>query len=321
MTAATFSFIGVTTGQSSMVRIFPRWMARLGRPEVVLEGIDLPLHAPPAAYRAVVERIRSDPASVGGLVTTHKIDLFEACRDRFDRLDPLALELGEVSAIANGPAGLTGYATDPIAAGASLDALLGEGYFRRTGGGVLLLGAGGAAAAIVLDLIGHRAADPPGRVTVVNRSRPRLDRLRAIVERRATEVAFDYRCTDDPRANDLLLERLPPGTLVVNATGMGKDRPGSPLTDAARFPLGAVAWELNYRGELAFLRQARGQPPDRRVRVEDGWDYFVRGWSEVIARVLGVDITPDVLDDLASLAGDDGAIRPALDGTGESRHP
>jgi shikimate 5-dehydrogenase len=302
VTAATFSFIGVTTGQSSMVRIFPRWMERLGRPDVVLAGIDLPLHAPPTAYRAVVERIRADPASVGGLVTTHKIDLLEACRDRFDRLDPYALELGEVSAIAKEPAGLSGYATDPIAAGATLDALLGDGHFRRTGGEVLLLGAGGAAAAIVLHLIGNRAGDPPFRVTVVNRSQPRLDRLRAIVERRTTEVAFEYRCTDDPRANDLDLERLAPGTLVVNATGMGKDRPGSPLTDAARFPLGAVAWELNYRGELGFLRQARRQPPDRRVRVEDGWEYFVRGWSEVVARVLGVNVTAAALRDLAALA-------------------
>ncbi|HSK52369.1 MAG TPA: shikimate dehydrogenase [Clostridia bacterium] len=321
MTAATFSFVGVTTGQSSMVGIFPRWMARLGHPEIVLEGIDLSLHAPPAAYRAVVERIRSNPASIGGLVTTHKIDLLEACRDLFDRLDSFALELGEVSAIAKGPAGLTGYATDPLAAGSSLDALLGDSHFGETGGEVLLLGAGGAAAAIVLHLIRHRAADPPSRVTVVNRSQPRLDRLRAIVERQATDLVFDFRCTEDPRANDLLLERLPPGTLVVNATGMGKDRPGSPLTDAARFPVEAVAWELNYRGELAFLRQARSQPPDRGVRVEDGWGYFVRGWSEVVARVLDVDITPDVLDDLATLAGDRGAIRPALDGTRESRHP
>jgi shikimate 5-dehydrogenase len=296
-------------------------MERLGRPEVVLAGVDLPLHAPPAAYRAVVERIRSDPASVGGLVTTHKIDLLEACRDRFDHLDPLALELGEVSAIAKGPAGVTGYATDPIAAGASLDALLGDGYFGRTGGEVLLLGAGGAAAAIVVHLIRGRAADPPSRVTVVNRSQPRLDRLRAIVERQATEIPFDYRCTEDPRATDLLLERLPPGTLVVNATGMGKDRPGSPLTDAARFPVEAVAWELNYRGELRFLQQARRQPRDRQVRVEDGWEYFVRGWSEVIARVLGVNVTPAALDDLTALAGDGGAIRPALDGTPESRHP
>ena len=52
---------------------------------------------------------------------------------------------------------------------------------------------------------------------------------------------------------------LPPRSLVVNATGMGKDRPGSPLRAGAAFPERSAVWELNYRGELEFLRQARAQ--------------------------------------------------------------
>jgi shikimate 5-dehydrogenase len=299
----TFSFIGVTTAQSSMVGIFPRWMARLGRPDVALEGVDLPLHAAPDAYRAVVDRIRDDPGSVGALVTTHKVDLLEAARDRFDVLDPFAAELGEVSAIAKGPGGLEGYATDPIAAGISLDAILGDGYFARTGGEVLCLGAGGAAAAIALHLVRGRTTDQPARVVVVNRSRARLDRVRAIIDRYGSAIAFEYACNEDPRRNDVLLAGMPPGSVVINATGMGKDRPGSPLTDGVRYPEAAVAWELNYRGELGFLRQARAQDPARRVRAEDGWHYFVHGWSQVVARVLHLELTDELFAALEGLAG------------------
>ena len=57
----TFYFVGVSTGQSSSRRVFPRWMEALGRPEVVLQGVDFPLHDDPANYRAFVEFVRREP--------------------------------------------------------------------------------------------------------------------------------------------------------------------------------------------------------------------------------------------------------------------
>ena len=136
------------------------------------------------------------------------------------------------------------------------------------------------------------ASQATGRasVVVVDLAPGRLDRLREIVAPRAGVVEFDYVCTDDPRRNDELLAALPEGSLVINATGMGKDRPGSPLTDRAVFPRRGIAWELNYRGELLFLHQARRQQETRQLRVEDGWLYFLRGWADVISLVLGVEI-------------------------------
>ena len=56
--APTFYFIGVTTAQSSSRRMFPLWMGALGRPEVVLAGIDLEIHAAAARYRQVVADIK-----------------------------------------------------------------------------------------------------------------------------------------------------------------------------------------------------------------------------------------------------------------------
>ena len=92
-------FIGVTTGSSSSVRIFPKWAEILGLGQCSLVGIDLKIHDRPENYREVVEFIRSDTLSLGALVTTHMMDLFAACEDIFEILDPLAKEIGEVSRI------------------------------------------------------------------------------------------------------------------------------------------------------------------------------------------------------------------------------
>ena len=125
----TFYFIGVTTGKSAMVRLFPIWAAALGRGEVVFEGVDLKLHDTPEAYRQAVAQIKYDPLSIGALVTTHKIDLFEAARDMFDYLDPYAILCNEISSISKLEGRLEGHAKDPISAGKSLDAVIGEAYF------------------------------------------------------------------------------------------------------------------------------------------------------------------------------------------------
>ena len=42
-TKPTFYFVGVTTGKSSIMKVFPLWMEALGRSDVVIEGIDYPI--------------------------------------------------------------------------------------------------------------------------------------------------------------------------------------------------------------------------------------------------------------------------------------
>jgi shikimate 5-dehydrogenase len=90
--------------------------------------------------------------------------------------------------------------------------------------------------------------------------------------------------------------------LVINATGLGKDRPGSPITDEGRFPRRAVVWELNYRGALDFLQQARRTAVERALTVHDGWEYFIHGWSCVIADVFHVDIPMEQIPRLGEIA-------------------
>ena len=299
----TMYFIGVTTGKSSINKVFPLWMDVLGRPEVVLRGIDHPMHDDPARYRASVAQIKHDPNSLGALVTTHKIDLYNAAREMFDYFDLYAQITGELSSISKLDGRLEGHAKDPITAGLSLEAIIDDGYFGRTGGDILCLGAGGSAVATLLHLINKPdAVDRPARFIVVNRSQGRLDHMRQMVEQVGSDIAVEYICNADPAENDRLMAALPDYSIVINATGMGKDSPGSPITDAGVFPRRGIAWEFNYRCELDFLHQSLRQVESRELTVEDGWIYFVHGWSQVVAQVLHVDLTPEVFGRLERAA-------------------
>lgn len=299
----TFYFIGVTTGKSSIMKVFPLWMKVLDRPEVVLEGVDCRIHDISEVYRQAVAQIKYDPLSVGALVTTHKIDLLTAARDMFDYLDPYAMITDEVSSISKLDSRLEGHAKDPISAGASLDAIIEKGYFGRTHGDVLCFGAGGSAIATLLHLINKKdKEDRPARFTFVNRSQGRLDHAREMVSGQKTDIEAEYICNSDPTVNDKIMEKFPPYSLIINATGMGKDTPGSPITWNGQFPLNSIAWEFNYRGELDFMHQSLAQVESRKVKVEDGWIYFVHGWTQVVSQVLHFDLTPAVFNKLNEAA-------------------
>jgi shikimate dehydrogenase len=299
----TFYFIGVTTTKSSIMKVFPLWMEVLGRPDIVIEGVDLKIHDTREAYRAATAQIKYDPLSLGALVTTHKMDLYTAAKDMFDYFDPYALVTDEISSISKLDGRLEGHAKDPITAGLSLDAIVGKDYFGRTGGQILIFGAGGSSVATLLHLINKKdAGDRPEKVIVINRSQPRLDHLREMVENQGGQFEVEYICNADPRLNDETMARLPEHSIVINATGMGKDTPGSPVTNDGLFPRHGIAWEFNYRGELDFMHQALAQVDSRDVRVEDGWLYFVHGWTQVVAQVLHVDLSPDLFDRLEKAA-------------------
>ena len=287
----TMYFIGVTTGASSIMRVFPMWARHLELGDCAIQGVDCAPHDDPAVYRRVVACIKSDALALGALVTTHKLDLLAAARDLFDALCPHARLMGEVSSISKQGPRLIGHAKDPLTSALALRAFLPEGYFRDTGAEVLVLGAGGSSLALTSHLMEACApGDRPSRIVVSNRSAPRLDEMRRIHARINPGIAVEYHLCPQPEDNDRLLAGLGPGALVVNATGLGKDAPGSPLTGAERFPENGIAWDFNYRGDLLFLRQARAHAAARRLRVEDGWVYFIHGWTRVIAEVFHCDI-------------------------------
>lgn len=286
----TIYFIGVTTGKSSIMKVFPRWAEALGLGDAAIVGIDCKLHDDPRVYRRIVEHIRRDPLSMGALVTTHKLDLLRACRDQFDRLDPWAELIGEVSSISKRGSDLVGHAKDPITAGLSLEAIIPEHAWAKTGGTLCLLGAGGASSALSCYLLDRARVGRPKHIVVTARGNARLDELKHLHDRMGRTTEVSYVLCPTPADNDAVVAKLPPRSLVANATGLGKDAPGSPLTNDVVFPDQGYAWDFNYRGDLVFLDQARDQAVARRLTVEDGWVYFLHGWTRVIAEVFDVDI-------------------------------
>jgi shikimate 5-dehydrogenase len=305
-TERTLYFIGVTTGQSSIMQVYPRWAKEaLGLGDTVIKGIDLEIHAPAEDYRKVVEFIKNDPLSIGALVTTHKIDLYNATQDMFEYLDPYAKMFGELSSISKKDGRLEGYAKDPISSGLTLDSFVPANYWAEKGGELFIMGAGGSAIAICSHLLkSSNGKNIPSKVVIANRSKPRLDEIEHLIKEINPDVPAEFHLTPNTEDNDKVLAGIKPNSLIINATGLGKDRPGSPLSDHCVYPKDSLVWELNYRGDLTFMKQAQAQVEEKNLYIEDGWTYFIHGWTQVIAEVFHIDITGEVFDKCDKIARD-----------------
>ena len=298
---AKLVFIGVSTGGSSIMRIFPVWSDILGlNCEIV--GVDLPLRAPAATYRRVLRDIVTQPTAKGALITAHKIDMLRACRDQIDELDHYARICDEVSCIFKRDGRRLGFAKDPISSAQALAHFVPRGHWRNGARDVLCLGAGGAAVAISVCMA--RASAHPRRFVLTDIAPERLESIRRVHQRLDTQLTFEYHLSESAQDNDRLLCGLLPGSLVINATGLGKDRPGSPLSPEAGFPQDGLVWELNYRGARDFMRAAEAQADARNLTVEDGWMYFLHGWSEVIAEIFDLELDSATFARLSKAAVD-----------------
>jgi len=296
-------FIGVTTEKSSIMKIFPKWAEELGLENVIIKGIDLPIHASVEEYRDVVSLIKNDPLTKGALVTTHKIDLYNACRDLFDFIDPYAEALCEVSSLSQKDGKFCAHAKDPISSGLALEHFVPADFWKKHGGEIVLLGAGGSSLAMTLYFADETHKDNvPKKVTICNRSVPRLESAEKHLKRITHRFPIEYVHNPNPKDNDSIIAKLPPHSLIVNATGLGKDAPGSPTTDNVNYPDNSLVWEINYRGELVFMYQANAQKEMKNLHVEDGWIYFIHGWTQVISEVFQIPIENETLDRLSEIA-------------------
>jgi shikimate 5-dehydrogenase len=303
----TFYFIGVTTGQSAIMKVFPKWAEYL---ELNAEfvGIDMKIHDRPENYVAVAEFLKNDEKSLGALVTTHKIDMYHACKEAgvFDDFDIYAAMLEEISCISKLEGRYRGHAKDPITAGLAFEALVPPDYFAEGNKEIFILGAGGSSVALCFYLMQRisEKEQSPEKIIVSNRSQKRLNNLVRMLKSHQKVVVETFCVGEEPEKNDRIMKSLSAGSIIVNATGKGKDSPGSPVSDQAPWPDGGLVWEFNYRGELDFLRQAQANQVDCHLRIEDGWLYFIHGWTRVIAEVFHVDIPTSgpVFDDLCRIA-------------------
>lgn len=301
----TMYFIGVTTNKSSIMKVFPAWSKYLDL-DAEMKGVDFAPNSEPDAYRQVVKFIKDDPLSLGGLVTTHKVNLLKASKDLFDELDPYARTLHEISSISKRHNRLVGHAKDPISAGASFDAIVPDGYWKASGGELCILGSGGSSLALTLYLHNKKLnnLDTPHKIVVTARREAPLTEMRNVHQQIGFNIPVEYILAPTPIEADAIVSRLKDHSMVINATGLGKDGPGSPLTNAVIFPKGGLIWEFNYRGDLVFLDQARAAIGSRDLTVHDGWVYFIHGWTRVISEVFEVDIpmAGPVFDELSLIA-------------------
>ena len=303
-TQPTMYFIGVTTGSSSIMKVFPEWAQVMGLKDTVIKGIDIAIHEKDEVYREVVDFLKNDPLSMGALVTTHKIDLYKAASDMFDYLDPYAQQFGELSSISKKDGKLCGHAKDPITCGMAMEEFVPENYWKENpDAGVFIMGAGGSAISMCSYYMRNAGkGNDPAKIVVANRSMPRLEELKQINEgMNPHNIPVEYYLTPEPGQNDAVMTKMGKGSLIINATGLGKDRPGSPLTDAAIFPENALVWELNYRGDRLFMHQAEAQS-SKGVQVIDGWMYFIFGWTQVIAEVFHTEILGQRLKQMDAVA-------------------
>lgn len=301
----TMYFIGVTTGASSIMKVFPEWARALGLKDTVMKGIDIAIHEKPEVYREVVSFIKNDPLSMGALVTTHKIDIYHAAKDLFEYLDPYALRFEELSSISKQNGKLCGHAKDPVTCGMAMEEFVPPNYWsEHPEAGVLIIGAGGSAISMCSYYMRNAGrGNDPAKIVISNRSKPRLDSIREINRgMNPAGIPTEYYLAPNTADNDAVLAGMGRGSLIINATGLGKDRPGSPLSDAAVFPEDALVWEINYRGDLLFRRQAQAQAADRNLRVYDGWMYFIYGWTQVIAEVFHQEILGEKLRHMDQIA-------------------
>jgi shikimate 5-dehydrogenase len=161
------------------------------------------------------------------------------------------------------------------------------------------MGAGGSGIALSAYLMHEdRGRNMPVRITISNRSAGGLEHCRKVHDRIGRRTEIRYLQVTDGDTNDRAVETMPAGSLIVNATGMGKDRPGSPLSAGALFPRNGFVWEFNYRGSLEFLHQGEEQREERGLTVEDGWRYFIYGWTQVIGEVFDLEIGDDDIERL-----------------------
>lgn len=263
-------FVGVKTDGSLVHRAMPLWQPLLPSQHGV-RAVDLEPDSPDALYVELLRDLQRDERAAGAVVSVHKVGLFRAGRKLFDHLDPIALACEEVNAVRRTASGLRGYARDPVSVGRVADSIWPEGQ-----GDVICLGAGGTARALMYHLFTTRG---PVRFVCADRNEAALTQLARLAGEPIVARVGNGSWDD-------LIAAAPPGSLIVNATGMGKDRPGSPITDRATFPPGAVVWELNYRGDLGFLHHAQAQADAAQLEVHDGWRLFCHGWAAALSAVL-----------------------------------
>lgn len=218
--------VGDPVEHSRSPQLHNHWLRRYD-----IDGLYLPLRVAPAAFARALAGLGA--AGFVGLNVTlpHK----EAAYRFVDRRDRSAERSGAVNTIVFDKDQTIGSNTDGEGFVANLQA-----HDVQPGGRVLLLGAGGAARAIAASLLDCGCA-----VTISNRDRARVDRLRADLPQ-LSALAWEARSA-----------ALSNVDLLVNTTSVGLQDPFSTPIDLSKAPPFLIVADIIYTPrQTLLLRQA-----------------------------------------------------------------
>ena len=239
-------------------------------------------------YREVIQYIQSRDDIYGVLITSHKIKFFNTCN--FSYLDTYATRLHEISTIVKQNNDLHGYAQDTLASGKMLTQIW-ETYSNYSIKTIVLIGSGGAAIAFCDFLcnsnMGERIMNCIN-LFVVEKNKKKLANIKSIFSNTPHDIS--YQLAQSKKELGEVINGINSTAIIINATGMGKDTPGSPLPQKQKFSYGSILWDLNYRGDLKFLKNAAQYNTNTTIHLEDGWQLAVYGWLHVLEKIEGKSI-------------------------------
>lgn len=282
-----YYFLGVSTTKSSVNAAFPRWMDEFDL-KADLVNVDLDLDSDENHYIEFCENLK-DIKTVGSLVTSHKANLYRHCSDRFDQLSDDSRLLQEISSIRFDAENMTlsAHNTDIEACMRTLLKLTTENQQWVNGDrSIVVLGAGGSGLSILI--AASRSIKNHQKCVISDVSAARIKVAKEVLH--TNRMVVDV---EDGSINDQIVEDAGRAPLVINATGMGKDLPGSPVNDVRCFPANSTFWELNYRGERPLYHALERRANLNGLRIEDGWEFFLDGWINNIRYAFN--LTPEYL--------------------------
>lgn len=304
-------FIGVTSKHSLIVKILPDWAKSIDI-KLNLINIDLPLLSDASEYHKAVCQIKNDKNAIGSVVISHKLQVYKHALELFEKVDAVSNLTKEIGTIVRRDSGLTGMALpDCMSTTLSLQGMLDKDYWPSSQSDVVCFGAGGVARSIFLSLLydfqldqnlKHEKKYKPRKLYLVDIKEDHLSSAKQLFKSFDKECDIQYLCHTRALENDQLINLLPAGSLIINATGMGEDIPGSPLSDEVTYPAKSIIWDLNYRGERTFLKQAKAQESDCRLFIHDGWQCFIYGWTQALQLSLQTTFSQTKFNELAQIA-------------------
>ena len=288
--------VGPNAALSEAAAVFDDWAEALDLPDWELVTVPLATDAGRDAVQAALAGARA--TSVRGVVVRggSRLSVFEYGGPLVRAADDAVRRFGAVSCLLPTDGGWDGYALDPVATVRVLDRVAGVQYWSSvTSADAVVLGAGSTGRILALSLL--QLSPGPRRVLVTDVAQSRLDALIELARERGVSERLVTRRVTGAAGNDDVLDLAAEASLVVNATGIGHESYGSPVTEAAQLPLRGIVWELNHEGPLEFLESVNRQADDLLLRVHDGWDLSLETWAEALSRITGRVITSAQLAD------------------------